>query len=143
MNTLLKKQKFVDRITATYNRKPLPMPTSVTLQTVTMRKSKKIRVPYASMTTQGNPTQYAITAFFVYLTNVVDTEKKLCPYALKKVREYFNMDRGFEQYLRAGMQLKYGRHQNSGSVYLAMSKAYMEAKGMIGKGIKLAEMSMN
>lgn len=139
ITSLLQRRKLIDKIASTYGRKALPQ--SSTIRPVIV--SKKTRMPYGSLTTQGNPTQHAINAYLVYLTNIVDTEKKLCPYALQKVRDYFNMDRGFNNYLRTGMSLTYARHNNNGMVYQAMSKAYMEARGMIGKGVILAEMSLN
>ena len=84
------------------------------------------------------PTQMALMMFFVYLTYLPKDwdHKKLYQPAVKKVRDYFGWeeDNGFDVMIMWGINVSSARSKTSKGRYIAMSKAYHDARGMIGKG---------
>jgi hypothetical protein len=100
--------------------------------------TKKRIVTKGFLTYKSNPTQKALDMFFVYLWHLPAgwNHKKLCEPAVIKVREYFGWDTetGFDVMIMWGINVSAAKSKTSKGRYIAMSKAYHDARGMIGKG---------
>ena len=95
---------------------------------------------------KGRPTQNALNMFFVYLTNRPkdwNEKKGRHQLSLQKTREYFEVDYGVECMLTWGINFGCKDSETSSERHQAMSLAYHDAKGMIGKGYYLSELKIN
>jgi len=103
-----------------------------------MKTEKKVTVPKGFLSQRNSPTQNALNMFFVYLSclpkgwdiNVIHDD------SINEVRRYFDWDfeTGFEAMIIWGIKVSCAKSGTSKGRYVAMSKAYHDAKGMIGKG---------
>lgn len=102
-------------------------------------KVKKDRLPKGFLTIKDNPTHNALVAYFIYLKflpegwNILELNMD----SIKKVREHFGVDYGFNVMIIWGIRVSCAKSKTSSGRYVAMSKAYHDAKGMIGKGYQL------
>jgi len=103
-------------------------------------KLKKSLVRKGFLSQNGRPTQNSLMMFFVYLKNVPCgwDMSQLHEGAIQKVREYFGTDYGFSVMIKWGISLPCSKSRTSDGRYHAMSLAYHDAKGMIGKGYVLS-----
>ena len=109
--------------------------------------SKKDCLPKGFLSIKGNPTQNALTMYQVYLSNlpsgwdhtVINTESVI------KVREYFGwrLDCGFDVMIKWGILVSCAKSKTSNKRYVAMSKAYHDARGLIGKGYILSHVKLS
>jgi hypothetical protein len=93
--------------------------------------------PKGFWSTKGRPTQNSLNMFFVYLSHRPSSwnEKKgRHQDSLQKTREYFEVDYGIECMLTWGINFGCKDSETSSERHQAMSLAYHDAKGMIGKG---------
>jgi hypothetical protein len=103
-------------------------------------KSKKTKcdmLPKGFLSQKSKPTLNALMMFFVYLKHRPDgwDEKKgRNKFAIKKVREYFGVNYGFECMLTWGINFGCKNSETSDGRFKAMSLAYHDALGMIGQG---------
>lgn len=101
----------------------------------------KKRLPRGFLSVGTNPTQNAIMMYFIYLSYLPSKEcwciKDLNQLALNEVRKYFDVDYGFGTMIMWGILIDCGMSRTSKKRHLAMSKAYNEALGWIGKGYVL------
>lgn len=101
---------------------------------------KKRHLPKGYLSTHDEPTEHAITMFFVYLKSLPKgwNIRKLNHDALKIVREYFGFTYGFGVMIMWGVQHGCGISKTSSGRHVAMSKAYVIAQQMIGAGVRRA-----
>jgi hypothetical protein len=99
--------------------------------------NEKKMLPKGFLTRNGMPTQNALMMYFVYLSNSPqgwNHEKSICRSSLEKVRQYFGTDYGFECMIRWGVIYGCSNSETSDGRHFALSKAWHDAKGMMGKG---------
>lgn len=99
-------------------------------------EKKNVRKGFLSQ--RNFPTQNALMMFFIYLSclpkgwdeNVINED------AVNEVRRYFgwDFDTGFDVMIIWGIKVSCAKSNTSKGRYVAMSKSYHDAKGMIGKG---------
>lgn len=91
---------------------------------------------------KGKPTQNSLNMFFVYLSNRPkdwnENKGKRHQESLQKTREYFGVDYGIECMLTWGITFSCKNSETSDERYKAMSLAYHDSLGMIGKGYHLS-----
>ena len=95
---------------------------------------------------KGKPTQKAQDMFFAYLTyRPKDWNEKKGRHkeALQKTREYFEVDYGIECMLTWGINFGCKDSETSSERHHAMSLAYHDALGMIGKGYVLSVLKID
>ena len=99
---------------------------------------KKMIVRKGFFTRKSKPTQNALMMYFVYLKNVPEGWNmcKINNIALEAVKAYFGWPykTGFDVMIKWGIDLHCGYSRSSDGRHLAMSLAYHDALGMIGKG---------
>lgn len=104
-------------------------------------KIKSGMVTKGFLTIKGQPTQRSLEMFFVYLSNLPKNYKgkSINQHSLKKVREYFGVDYGFEVMLTWGMNLGCAKSITSKGRYGALSKSYNLAKSMVAQGFVITK----
>lgn len=112
-----------------------------------MKTVEKKTVKKGFLSQKCKPTQNALMMFFVYLTYLPDkwNEKEICESAVNEVRRFFgwDFDNGFDVMIRWGISIDCAKSGTSKGRYIAMSKAYHDAKGMIGKGYVYTDKRVN
>lgn len=108
-------------------------------------KTKKDRLPKGFLTVKGNPTENALVAYLVYLKNLPKDWDvlKINMDSIKKVREYFKVDYGFDVMIYWGIQVACAKSMTSSGRYVAMSKSYHDALGKIGQGYVLSTVKLD
>lgn len=99
--------------------------------------NEKKMLPKGFLTQRGMSTQNALIMYFVYLSNSPqgwNHEKSISQSGLEKVRQYFGTDYGFECMIRWGILYGCSNSETSDGRHFALSKAYHDAKGLVGKG---------
>lgn len=103
-----------------------------------MNTNEKKNVAKGFLSQRNKPTQNALMMFFIYLTYLPEDwdEKVIYEPAVNEVRRYFNwdFDSGFDVMIKWGISVACAKSGTSKGRYVAMSKAYHDARGMIGKG---------
>lgn len=103
-----------------------------------MKKSKHL--PKGFLTTKNEPTEKAVTMYYVYLSSLPlgwDV-KKLHKESVEAVRKYFGYSYGFDVMIMWGILHCCGVSKTSSGRHSAMSKAYIMAQQMIGAGVRRA-----
>ena len=99
---------------------------------------KKKTIAKGFLSQRGNPTQNALNMFHLYLSSLPAgwDQHKLHKESIDKVKEYFKWteETGFDVMIKWGINVSSARSKTSNKRYVAMSKAYHDAKGLIGKG---------
>jgi hypothetical protein len=99
---------------------------------------KTIPITKGFLSQRNNPTQNALMMFFVYLSclPIGWVESEINEDAVNEVRRYFGWDfeTGFDVMIKWGISVSCAKSSTSKGRYVAMSKSYHDAKGMIGKG---------
>jgi hypothetical protein len=105
-------------------------------------KTKLLPKGFLSIT--GNPTINAIMMFFIYLSFVPKgwNKKEVYLPAVAYVRNHFNVDYGFENMIRWGIQHGCCKSKTSSGRHTSMSEAYFHAQTLVGAGVKLAKLPM-
>ena len=103
-----------------------------------MKTEKKMIVPKGFLSQNNNPTQNALMMFFVYLSCLPMgwDIKNINEDSVNEVRRYFgwDFDTGFDVMIKWGISVSCAKSGTSKGRYVAMSKSYHDARGMIGKG---------
>lgn len=106
----------------------------------------KVSLPKGFLSVNGNPTQNSLIMFFVYLTFLPKdwNIQKIHKGAVEKVREYFGWteESGFDVMIKWGVSVNCARSKTSKKRYIAMSKSFHDARGMIGKGYVLTNVQI-
>jgi len=109
-------------------------------------KKKRKNVSSGFLSQNDKPTQNALTMYFVYLTNLPENWdiQKMNDNAVLAVRNYFGwkLSSGFDVMIKWGIKLASAKSTTSNGRYLAMSKAFFDAQGMIGKDYVLTTQSV-
>lgn len=105
---------------------------------------KKPYLPKGFLSKNGKPTQNALMMFFIYLKNLPqgwDIMKGENSYAVNKVKDFFGWEHptGFGTMIHWGVHFSCSKSTTSDERYMAMSKAYHDAKGLVGKGYVLSD----
>lgn len=99
---------------------------------------KKDCLPKGFLSVKGNPTQNSINMFFIYLSHLPQGWDHLVinQESIDKVKECFGWNKpcGFSVMIKWGISVACAKSKTSNKRYVAMSKAYHDARGMIGKG---------
>ena len=107
---------------------------------------KKDCLPKGFLSVKGNPTQNALDMYFIYLWNLPQgwDHKILHKESVVKVREFFGwrLDCGFDVMIKWGISVACAKSQTSNKRYVAMSKAYHDSRGLIGKGYVLTNVKL-
>lgn len=100
--------------------------------------SKKDCLPKGFLSVKGNPTQNSINMFFIYLSHLPQGWNHLVinEDSVDIVRKYFGWNKpcGFKLMILWGIRISCAKSKTSNKRYIAMSKAYHDARGLIGKG---------
>jgi hypothetical protein len=100
--------------------------------------TKKKHITKGFLSQGGNPTQNSLIMFFIYLSwlPVNWNENEINKEAVTQVRNFFGWkyESGFDMMIKWGISVNCAKSKTSKKRYVAMSKAYHDAKGMIGKG---------
>lgn len=106
----------------------------------------KVTLPKGFLSVKGNPTQNSLIMFFVYLTFLPKdwNLEKVNNESVKRVREYFGWteDSGFDVMIKWGISINCAKSKTSKKRYMAMSKSFHDARGMIGKGYVLTNVKL-
>jgi hypothetical protein len=109
--------------------------------------SKKDCLPKGFLSIKGNPTQNALTMYQVYLSNLPQNweHKVINMESVVKVREHFGwrLDCGFDVMIKWGIYVSCAKSKTSSKQYVAMAKAYHDARGLIGKGYVLSHIKLS
>lgn len=101
-----------------------------------MKKNEIVTKGFLSQ--RNHPTQNSLMMFFVYLSSLPEgwKENEINTHGVNEVRKYFGWDfqTGFDVMIKWGISVSCAKSSTSKGRYVAMSKAYHDAKGMIGKG---------
>lgn len=113
-----------------------------------MKTTDEKRIVKKGFLSQRNhPTQNALDMFFVYLSTLPLgwDETVVNENSVKEVRRYFDWDfeTGFDVMIKWGISISCAKSGTSKGRYVAMSKAYHDAKGMIGKGYIYTDIKLN
>lgn len=107
---------------------------------------KKDCLPKGFLSVKGNPTQNAIQMFFIYLSHLPQGWDHLVinDDCVNVVRKSFgwNKECGFMLMIKWGISVACAKSRTSNKRYVAMSKAYHDARGMIGKGYVLTNVKL-
>ena len=107
---------------------------------------KKDCLPKGFLSVKGNPTQNSLMMFFVYLSHLPQgwDHSIINKESVVKVREYFGWNKpcGFDVMIKWGISVACAKSKTSNKRYIAMSKAYHDARGMIGKGYVLTNIKL-
>jgi hypothetical protein len=104
---------------------------------VNFKKQKSETLPKGFLSQNSKPTHNALMMFFIYLKHRPygwDEKKGRNKFAVKKVREYFGVNYGFECMLTWGINFGCKNSETSDGRFKAMSLAYHGALGMLGQG---------
>jgi hypothetical protein len=108
---------------------------------------KKDCLPKGFLSRKGNPTQNSLMMFFVYLSFLPAgwDHSKINDTSVDMVRKYFGWtkDCGFDVMIKWGISVACAKSKTSNKRYVAMSKAYHDARGMIGKGYFLTDVKLS
>ena len=104
---------------------------------------KKKIVTKGFLSQRDDPTEFAILMFFVYLKSLPEDWDHLKRYepGFVAVRDYFrkyfgwNESTGFDMMIMWGIRVSSAKSKTSKGRYVAMSKAYIIALGMVGQGV--------
>lgn len=105
-------------------------------------KSKML--PKGFLSVNGKPTINAIMMYFIYFWFVPkgwDNKKVYLP-AVGYVRNHFNVDYGFENMIRWGIDHNCCKSKTSSGRHNSMSQACTLAQGLIGAGVQIADVCM-
>jgi len=105
---------------------------------------KTQHLPKGFLSTNGNPTLNSIHMFFIYLWFIPSDWDKTKVYlpSVGKVREHFGVTYGFENMIRWGIQHGCCKSKTSSGRHDSMSISHTLARGLIGSGVQLGNISM-
>lgn len=94
-------------------------------------------LPKGFLTSKGNPTNNAVTAYLVYLSFLPTgwNTKKVYQPAVDQVRKFFGVDYGFDVMIKWGIQHGCGISKTSSGRHESMSDAYTLARTLLGAKI--------
>lgn len=99
---------------------------------------KKKTIAKGFLSHKGNPTQNALNMFHLYLSSLPAgwDHHIIHKESIDRVKKHFNWieETGFDVMIKWGINVSSARSKTSNKRYVAMSKAYHDAKGLIGKG---------
>lgn len=101
-----------------------------------INETKKM-LPKGFLTQRGKPTHNSLMMYFIYLTHRPegwDESRGRCMNAVRKVRDYFGVDYGFECMITWGILFGCKNSETSDERHHALSLAYHDALGMVGQG---------
>lgn len=105
---------------------------------------KKKTLPKRFLSIKDKATSNAVNMYFIYLSFVPkgwDDTKVYLP-AVAEVRKHFNVDYGFENMIRWGVQHGCCKSKTSSGRHKSMSDAYTSARMLLGMGVVLSNVTI-